>query len=75
MRWLLNPAGPGHAWWHMRLTVTWGSREPLAFTCVEPELVVEFLGDTAIDSGRWRHPVKAQRARTDLRPTDITPFD
>ncbi|WP_327686188.1 ATP-dependent DNA ligase [Streptomyces sp. NBC_00467] len=72
---LLTPADPGHPWWGMRLTVTWGSREPLAFTCVVPELVVEFLGDTAIDASRWRHSVRAQRTRTDLAPRDISTVD
>ncbi|MEV6781165.1 ATP-dependent DNA ligase [Streptomyces sp. NPDC051098] len=68
---LLTPAGPGHPWWKTRLTVTWGSREPLSFTCVEPENVVEFLGDTAIDAGRWRHAVRTQRLRGDLTPEDV----
>ncbi|GGT56261.1 ATP-dependent DNA ligase [Streptomyces kurssanovii] len=70
----LTPAGPGHPWWTMRLTTQWGSREPLTFTCVRPDLVVEFLGDTTIDRGRWRHPVQLQRLRTDLGPSDVTPF-
>ncbi|MEJ8639772.1 hypothetical protein [Streptomyces sp. MS2.AVA.5] len=68
---LLTPAGPGHPWWKMRLTVSWGSREPLSFTCVEPEIVVEFLGDTAVDAGRWRHAVRAQRPRSDLTAEDV----
>ncbi|MFE6130084.1 ATP-dependent DNA ligase [Streptomyces sp. NPDC056437] len=72
---LLTPADPGHPWWGIRLTVAWGSREPLSFTCVVPELVVEFLGDTAIDSGRWRHSVRAQRTRTDLARRDIPTVD
>ena len=72
---LLTPAGPGHPWWGMRLTAGWGSREPLSFTCVDPDLVVEFLGDTAVDVGRWRHPVRAQRTRTDLTPRDVPTLD
>ncbi|MER7665360.1 ATP-dependent DNA ligase [Streptomyces sp. NPDC096193] len=72
---LLTPAGPENPWWGMRLTVAWGSREPLSFTCVTPDLVVEFLGDTAIDSGRWRHNVRAQRMRTDLFPRDVSTLD
>ncbi|MFE6133710.1 RNA ligase family protein [Streptomyces sp. NPDC056437] len=72
---LLTPAGPGHPWWGMRLTVTWGSRDPLSFTCVDPDLVVEFRGDTAIDAGRWRHAVRAQRTRPDLTPSDIPTLD
>ncbi|WNO76857.1 RNA ligase family protein [Streptomyces sp. AM8-1-1] len=72
---LTTPTGPEHPWWGMRLTVAWGSREPLSFTCVAPELVVEFLGDTAIDSGRWRHAVWVQRTRPDLAPGDIPTID
>jgi ATP-dependent DNA ligase len=71
---LLAPAGPGHPWWTMRLTTQWGSREPLTFTCVRPDLVVEFLGDTAIDGGCWRHPVQPQRVRADLLPGDVPLF-
>lgn len=72
---LLRPAGPAHPWWTVRPTTHWGSREPLTFTCVMPELVVEFLGDTAVDQGRWRHPVQPHRLRSDLTLSDVTPFD
>ncbi|GAB2622804.1 hypothetical protein GCM10027168_63490 [Streptomyces capparidis] len=60
---VLAPAGPSHPWCGMRITGRWGSREPLAFQCVEPAAVVEFSGDTAVDTGRWRHPVHALRLR------------
>ncbi|MFF1405012.1 hypothetical protein [Streptomyces sp. NPDC058294] len=33
---------------------------------VRPELVAEFLADTAVDEGRWRHPVRFVRVRGDL---------
>jgi ATP-dependent DNA ligase len=68
---LLTRARPGHPWHDMRVTSHWGSREPLSFTCVTPHLVAEFVGDSAIDHGRWRHPVQAKRVRTDLAPQDV----
>ncbi|GAB2607047.1 hypothetical protein GCM10027168_44870 [Streptomyces capparidis] len=68
---VLVPAGPSHPWRGMRITARWGSREPLAFTCVEPAAVVEFSGDTAVDAGRWRHPVRALRLRPDLASADV----
>jgi ATP-dependent DNA ligase len=71
---LLAPAGPGHPWARMRIGVRWGSGEPLVFTVVEPEVVVEFSGDTAVDRGRWRHPVRVLRARADLAPADVPAF-
>ncbi|TDC10818.1 ATP-dependent DNA ligase [Streptomyces sp. 8K308] len=71
---LLTPAGPAHPWTGARFTVRWGSREPLTFTTVQPTLVVEFAGDTAIDHGRWRHPVRALRHRPDIAPEDVSTF-
>ncbi|MGI5405070.1 hypothetical protein ACQEVG_37675 [Streptomyces sp. CA-135486] len=53
---LLAPAGADHPWRDVDFTSHWGSREPLAFTPVAPQLVAEFHGDTAVDRGRWRHP-------------------
>ncbi|HET6359312.1 hypothetical protein [Streptomyces sp.] len=49
-----------------------GSREPLVFTPVAPQLVAEFHGDTAVDRGRWRHPVNLHRLRIDLTPDDVS---
>jgi ATP-dependent DNA ligase len=68
---LLTSARPQHPWQDMRISSHWSSREPLDFTCVAPHLVAEFLGDTAIDDGRWRHPVQVKRIRTDLAPQDV----
>lgn len=68
---LLTPAGPTHPWHRMRVSSPWGSREPLIFTPTAPDLVVEFYGDTAIDQGRWRHPVRVRRLRHGLSPNDV----
>ncbi|MET9579606.1 ATP-dependent DNA ligase [Streptomyces massasporeus] len=41
---------------------------------VQPELVGEIGTDVARDAGgRWRHPARLHRPRTDLSPTDV-PF-
>ncbi|MFE7777668.1 ATP-dependent DNA ligase [Streptomyces sp. NPDC057445] len=68
---LLSPGGADHPWQGVRFSTSWGNREPLSFTTVAPELVVEFQGDTAVDRGAWRHPVRIQRIRTDLTPDDV----
>ncbi|WP_461012112.1 hypothetical protein [Streptomyces capparidis] len=67
----LTPAASGHPWHGLRVRARWGSREPLHFTPVEPTAVVEFSGDTAVDAGRWRHPVRALRLRADITATDV----
>ncbi|MGW7356252.1 ATP-dependent DNA ligase [Streptomyces sp. NPDC054802] len=71
----LHPGGPDHPWREMRISSHWGSRTPLDFTCVQPELIAEFHGDTAIDRGRWRHPVRLHRLRPDLTPDDLPPAE
>ncbi|NUK25999.1 ATP-dependent DNA ligase [Streptomyces lunaelactis] len=68
---LLTPAGADHPWRDVHFTSHWGSRDPLAFTPVAPQLVAEFHGDTAVDRGRWRHPVNLHRLRIDLTPDDV----
>ncbi|MFE0062646.1 ATP-dependent DNA ligase [Streptomyces sp. NPDC059003] len=68
---LLRPAGSGHPWEGVRFSSGWGSRAALDVRPVEPETVVEFRADTAIDAGRYRHPVRHLRVRIDLRPVDV----
>jgi ATP-dependent DNA ligase len=71
---LLAPAGADHPWHDVHFTSHWGCREPLTFTPVAPQLVAEFQGDTAVDRGRWRHPVNLHRLRIDIAPDDIPPY-
>lgn len=77
----LRPAGPDLPWHGRRFSAGWGTRSELRFHPVHPEVVVEFLADTAVDDGRYRHPVRFLRVRTspptscpssepDLRPYD-----
>lgn len=59
-----------HPWHGIRFSAGWG-RGDLDFTPVRPELVAEFLADTAVDDGRWRHPVRYVRLRDDLGLEDV----
>jgi ATP-dependent DNA ligase len=70
----LTPAGADHPWTGIRVSTSWGSREPLEFTCVQPDQVAEFHADPAIDRGRWRHLVQVKRLRADVAPGDVPPF-
>lgn len=71
----LSPGGAGHPWAGHTFTSGWGSREPLATTLVAPRLVAEIETDVARDAaGRWRHPVRLLRLRTDLAPEDVPLF-
>lgn len=68
--------GSGHPWpvplpaaWSLNLT----DRRPLAYTPVEPHLVVEVEVDAAQDgrTGRYRHGARLIRCRPDLTCTDV----
>ncbi|MEU0038197.1 ATP-dependent DNA ligase [Streptomyces sp. NPDC006333] len=73
---LLTVARAGHPWTGWSFSAGWGSRDALDVTLVEPELVVEVGADVARDTtGRWRHPARWHRPRTDLTPTDIPHHD
>ncbi len=50
-----------------------GHRETIDHWPVTPGLVVEFAGDTAVDEGRYRHPVRFLRVRDDLSPEQLPP--
>lgn len=70
----LTPGEPGHPWTGWAFSAGWGTRETLTVTLVQPELVVEIGVDVARDAGgRWRHPARLHRPRTDLSPADV-PF-
>lgn len=67
---LLRPGALDHPWRGVRFSAGWG-RGDLDFTPVAPALVVEFIADTSVDAGRWRHPVRYARVRTDLRVDEV----
>ena len=71
---LLTPADPGHPWMGWSFSAGWGTHETLKVTLVRPELVVEVGVDIARDAvGRWRHPARWLRVRTDLSSADVGP--
>nr|WP_024127463.1 ATP-dependent DNA ligase [Streptomyces sp. F12]AHE40199.1 ATP dependent DNA ligase [Streptomyces sp. F12] len=71
---VLHAAGPEHPWWGWRISAGWGSKEPMVFQPVIPELVAEVDTDAAVDLGRHRHPVRYLRLRADLTPAEIPLF-
>jgi ATP-dependent DNA ligase len=70
----LHAAGADHPWHGRRFSAGWGTRGELEYHPVRPELVVEFLADTAVDDGRYRHPVRYLRIRDEMEPTQLPPF-
>ncbi|MGW2151716.1 hypothetical protein ACWCOT_45975 [Nonomuraea bangladeshensis] len=75
---LLTAAGAGHPW-PETLPSGWasspyGDRDPITYTQVQPDLVVEVLVDTALDAPRHRHAVRYLRVRADLHPTQLDPI-
>ncbi|MFG3229720.1 hypothetical protein ACGF07_33740 [Kitasatospora sp. NPDC048194] len=61
-----------HPWQGRTFTAGWGSRETLEVVLVQPDIVLEIAADVARDAaGRWRHPVRAHRIRTDVGVEDV----
>jgi len=50
-----------------------GSRRTIAIVKTEP-LVVDVSADVALQAGRFRHPIRMVRVRTDLLPGDVEPL-
>ena len=74
---VLQPAGAFHPWPATLPPPRFGAAGPVAYTTVKPSVVVELVVDAAVDviRGRpvWRHPVRFERIRAELRPTDLDP--
>ncbi|MFE4721932.1 hypothetical protein ACFRLW_37140 [Streptomyces sp. NPDC056728] len=71
----LQPGGAAHPWRGWTFSAGWGSREQLAVRLVEPAVVAEVAVDVALDTaGRWRHPVRLQRVRSDLALAEVPLF-
>lgn len=72
---VLVPMGDEHPW-PEELPAGWagglpGAEEPIRYSRVRPELVVEISVDAAAEQGRWRHAVRYLRIRADLVPDDV----
>ncbi|MGV9503626.1 hypothetical protein ACWDQ0_35705 [Streptomyces sp. NPDC003642] len=72
---VLSPARGAHPWEGWTFSAGWGTQRTLEVVLVEPEVVLEMAVDVAQDSaGRWRHPGRPHRARTDLGPAHVPLF-
>lgn len=72
----LTPAADDHPWAGRTFSAGWGRGDrTLDVELVAPVLVAEVSADTAVDGGRWRHPVRFQRVRADMAPADVPIFD
>jgi hypothetical protein len=62
-----------HPWPQVLPRSRWSGRpaEPLVYTRVRPDTVVELVVDPVADGPRWRHLATFVRLRPDLRPTDL----
>ncbi|MFF3713955.1 ATP-dependent DNA ligase [Streptomyces phaeochromogenes] len=70
----LVSAGTEHPWHGRHFSAGWGTGEHLEYRTVRPDLVAEFVADTAVDAGRYRHPVRFLRVREDLTAEQVQPF-
>ncbi|OLT19405.1 hypothetical protein BJF79_16770 [Actinomadura sp. CNU-125] len=75
---VLRPGGADHPW-PAELPSgfaggPYGSHPPIRYVRTEPETVVEFSADAAVENGRWRHAVRYVRTRAELDPGDVAPF-
>jgi ATP-dependent DNA ligase len=70
---LTPPAGP-HPWDGWTFSAGWGTQRTLDVILVRPDTVMEVAVDAARDGGRWRHPARTHRIRTDLNITQVPLF-
>ncbi|AWW41976.1 hypothetical protein DN051_39630 [Streptomyces cadmiisoli] len=64
----LTPAGSEHSWHGWHFSAGWGAAGGPEFRTVRSDLVAEFVADTAVGAGCYRHPVRFVRLCDDLTP-------
>ncbi|GIF01575.1 DNA ligase C2 [Paractinoplanes rishiriensis] len=68
----------GYHPWPQPLPAAWLGRfdraDPVPYVPVAPLLVAEIVVDQAYESGRWRHQARHLRVRTDMHPSEVTPW-
>lgn len=67
----LAAAGADHPWPDEISSGVFGSARRVAIARVDPTLVVEVAADSAVQAGRFRHPVRFIRVRPELSPDDV----
>jgi hypothetical protein len=70
----VHPADLDHPWHGRRFSAGWGTRGEPACDPVRPDLVAEFLADTAVDEGLYRHPGRFLPLREDLTAQQVPLF-
>jgi ATP-dependent DNA ligase len=69
---LLQPPEGPHPWPDEVSPGHFGSgRRKIPLTKAEPRVVAEVTADTALQAGRFRHPLRYVRPRADLEPDDL----
>lgn len=72
---VLAPLVGAHPWEGWTFSAGWGTRDTLDVHLVQPDIVMEVAVDVARDAaGRWRHPVRAHRVRTDVTAAQVPLF-
>jgi ATP-dependent DNA ligase len=71
---LLPPTG-AHPWEGWTFSAGWGTQRALDVVLVQPSVVMEVAVDVARDhAGRWRHPARPHRVRTDIDVQQVPLF-
>jgi len=72
---LLEPPDGPHPWPDEISPGHFGrSRTKIPLTKAEPRIVAEVTADTALQAGKFRHPLRYVRHRADLEPQDLPPL-
>ncbi|WP_225840561.1 ATP-dependent DNA ligase [Streptomyces sp. NK08204] len=72
---LLAPPAGAHPWEGWTFSAGWGTQRTLDVHLVQPEVVMEVAVDVARDAaGRWRHPARPHRVRTDVDVAQVPLF-
>ncbi|MFH9016124.1 ATP-dependent DNA ligase [Streptomyces sp. NPDC017943] len=69
------PAASAHPWDGWTFRAGFGTQHTLDVHLVQPDVVIEVAVDVARDAaGRWRHPARAHRIRTDIHVAQVPAF-
>ncbi|MFH9016565.1 hypothetical protein ACH4C6_35290 [Streptomyces sp. NPDC017943] len=72
---LLTPPPAVHPWEGWTFSAGWGTQRTLDVHLVQPDIVMEVAIDVTRDAvGRWRHPARVHRVRTDIEVAQVPAF-
>ncbi|MFH8663206.1 hypothetical protein [Streptomyces afghaniensis] len=71
----LAPPQDAHPWTDWTFSAGWATQRTLDAILVQPDVMTEVDVDAARDSaGRWRHPARPHRIRTDIDVAQVPLF-